>query len=59
MIVGMNVYIDGVGDNFQREQLPKGFRHIITNDGETWDDMNKFLTDALELEKAKFPQENF
>ena len=49
------IYIDGVGDNFQREQLPKGFRHIITNDGETWDDMNKFLTDALELEKQKVP----
>ena len=49
------IYIDGVGDNFQREQLPKGFRHVITNDGETWDDLNKFLTDALELEKQKVP----
>jgi len=49
------IYIDGIGDNFERVQLPKGFRHIITNDGETWDDMNKFLTDALELEKQKVP----
>ena len=49
------IYIDGQGDDFQRIQLDRGFRHIITNDGETWDDMNKFLTDALELEKQKVP----
>ena len=49
------IYIDGVGEDFQRYQLPKGFRHVITNDGETWDDLNKFLTDALELEKSLVP----
>tara|TARA_Y100000015_G_scaffold26427_1_gene25555 strand:+ start:210 stop:1313 length:1104 start_codon:yes stop_codon:yes gene_type:complete len=32
--------------------LPPGFNHIITNDGETWVDPNKFLVDAVELEKT-------
>ena len=49
------IYMDDVGESFQRINLPKGFRHVITNDGETWDDLNKFLTDALELEKQKVP----
>jgi len=35
--------------------LPSGFRHIITNDGETWFKPMKFLTDALELELDKVP----
>lgn len=37
-------------EDFQRVNLPKEFRHIITNDGETWINPTKFLTDALELE---------
>ena len=49
------IYLDDVGQNFERVHLDKGFRHVITNDGETWDDKNKFLTDALELEKQKVP----
>jgi glycosyltransferase involved in cell wall biosynthesis len=37
-------------DNFQIVNLPRGFRHIITNDGQTWDASLKFLNDALILE---------
>ena len=36
--------------NFQVINLPRGFRHIITNDGKTWEDPLKFLNDALLLE---------
>lgn len=43
------ILLDGT-ENFQRVNLPKEFRHIITNDGETWVNPTKFLTDALELE---------
>lgn len=35
---------------FQWVNLPKSFRHIITNDGMTWTNNFKFLKDALELE---------
>ena len=47
------IYIDGIGDQFQRVDLDRGFRHVITNDGQTWSDPNKFLVDAVELEKSK------
>lgn len=43
------ILLDGT-ENFQRVNLPREFRHIITNDGETWVNPTKFLTDALELE---------
>lgn len=37
-------------ENFQRVALPRGFRHVITNDGNTWVNPTKFFTDAMELE---------
>ena len=40
----------GTGENFQRVDLHKGFRHVLTNDGMTWYQPMKFLKDALELE---------
>jgi hypothetical protein len=40
-------------EEFQRIQLDVGFKHIITNDGDTWFNPTKFLTDALELENQK------
>lgn len=43
------ILLNGTED-FQRINLPKEFRHIITNDGETWTNSSKFLSDALELE---------
>ena len=47
------ILLPGYGENnegFQRINLPPSFRHIITNDGQTWNSQNKFLRDALELE---------
>jgi glycosyltransferase involved in cell wall biosynthesis len=48
------ILLPGCGETeeeFQRMNLPNSFKHIITNDGETWVDPNKFLVDALELER--------
>jgi tetratricopeptide (TPR) repeat protein len=36
--------------NFERRNLPYSFRHVITNDGQTWSSPEKFCTDALLLE---------
>jgi glycosyltransferase involved in cell wall biosynthesis len=47
------IFLPGSGEGdggFQIVNLPRGFRHIITNDGQTWDASFKFLKDALELE---------
>lgn len=47
------IHLPDVGEAFQRVNLPFGFRHIITNDGQTWYAPMKFLKDALELEIDK------
>lgn len=39
-------------EDFERRTLPHQFRHKLSNDGVTWSDPKKFLTDALELERA-------
>lgn len=44
-----------IDEDFERYSLPMGFRHIITNDGQTWDVGNKFITDALTLELDLVP----
>ncbi len=49
------IHLPEIGESFQRVNLPKSFRQIITNDGETWFKPMKFLTDALELELDKVP----
>lgn len=49
------IHLPTVDEAFSRVSLDKGFRQIITNDGETWDAPMKFLSDALELEKDKVP----
>ena len=49
------IHLPVIDEGFQRVSLDRGFRHYITNDGETWDAPMKFLTDALELEKDKVP----
>jgi tetratricopeptide (TPR) repeat protein len=37
-------------NKFQMVNLPRSFRHVISNDGITWTSSMKFLRDALELE---------
>ena len=49
------IHLPDVDESFERVNLPTGFRHIITNDGETWFAPMKFLNDALELERDKVP----
>ena len=47
------IYLPGAGEDdghYQIVNLPKSFKHLITNDGQTWDDNLKFLNDALVLE---------
>ena len=46
---------DDVGEEFQRVPLDKKFRHILTNDGQTWLQPMKFLKDALNLELDVVP----
>jgi glycosyltransferase involved in cell wall biosynthesis len=47
------IHLPEVGENFQRMVLSEKFRHVVTNDGQTWHVPRKFLKDALELESDK------
>jgi glycosyltransferase involved in cell wall biosynthesis len=47
------IHLPEIGEEFQRVTMPYGFRHLITNDGQTWFAPRKFLRDALELEIDK------
>lgn len=45
------IYLDGVGEGFQRYPMPEGFKHIVFGDGKSWFNPTKFYGDALEIEK--------
>lgn len=47
------IHLPDIGDRFQRVNLPYGFRHLVSQDGDTWFVARKFLKDALELELDK------
>ncbi len=47
------IHLPEIGENFQRVTLSEKFRHLVTNDGQTWFAPRKFLKDALELESDK------
>ena len=47
------IHLPEIGENFQRINMPYGFRHLVSQDGETWHVPRKFLKDALELEIDK------
>ena len=47
------IHLPQIGENFQRETLPFSFRHLVSQDGNTWFAPRKFLRDALELEIDK------
>lgn len=47
------IHLPEIGDTFQRVDLPFGFRHLVSQDGNTWFAPRKFLRDALELEIDK------
>ena len=46
-------HLPEISEDFQRINLPEGFRHRVSQDGETWYVPRKFLRDALELEIDK------
>lgn len=43
--------LDGVGENFQRYNLPNKIRQIGFNEGQSWQNDKKFISDALILEE--------
>lgn len=47
------IHLPDIGENFERRNMPYGFRHLVSQDGQTWAAPRKFLKDALELEIDK------
>lgn len=47
------IHLPEIGEGFQRKDMPFGFRHLVSQDGNTWFAPRKFLRDALELEIDK------
>jgi glycosyltransferase involved in cell wall biosynthesis len=47
----ISLEMDGIGENFQRVNLPLSFRQIGTNDGESYLAPTKYVSDALKLEE--------
>jgi len=47
------IHLPEIGEGFIRANMPFGFRHLVSQDGETWAVPRKFLKDALELEIDK------
>jgi tetratricopeptide (TPR) repeat protein len=47
------IHLPEIGEDFQRLTMPYGFRHLVSQDGDTWAAPRKFLRDALELEIDK------
>ena len=43
--------LPGVGEEFQRFNLPRSFRQVGTNDGESYTVPTKYVSDALKLEE--------
>ncbi len=44
------IHLPDLGESFNRVNMPYGFRHLVSQDGQTWYVPRKFLRDALELE---------
>lgn len=47
------IHLPRIGEAFERKNMPYGFRHLVSQDGNTWFAPRKFLRDALELEIDK------
>ena len=55
------IYLDdGVtGEHFQRYDLPQSFRQIGYNEGQSWSNPTKFISDALILEEKMIKENTF
>ena len=42
-------------DSFERATIKPGFRHVLTNDGKTWENPNKYVSDGLTMELEHVP----
>jgi glycosyltransferase involved in cell wall biosynthesis len=52
------IYLDNeIGENFERANLPRNFRMIGTNDGESYTVRTKYISDALKLEEQLIREE--
>lgn len=47
-----------IGENFQRVDLPRSFRQIGLNEGQSWANPTKFVTDSLVLEEKLISEGN-
>lgn len=45
------IYLEDLGEEFERRSLNESYRHVVYGDGKTWSDPYKFMIDALELER--------
>jgi glycosyltransferase involved in cell wall biosynthesis len=45
------IYIDSIGEGFQRMALDTKYHHVVYADGQTWNNPYKWIVDALELER--------
>lgn len=50
--------LEGIGLNYRSRSLPWGFRHINSNQGQSWGSPTKFITDALVLEEKMIREQN-
>lgn len=48
-----------IGENFSRVNLPIGFRHIGSNEGQSWSNPLKFVSDSLILEEKMIRENSF
>jgi tetratricopeptide (TPR) repeat protein len=52
------IYIDNeIGEGFERVDLPRSFRMIGTNDGESYSVRTKYISDALKIEEKLIREE--
>jgi glycosyltransferase involved in cell wall biosynthesis len=52
------IYHQELGEGFQRVDLPRGIRQIGLNEGQSWSNPTKFVTDALTLEEQMISEGN-
>ena len=52
------IYHQDLGENFLRMDLPRSFRQLGLNEGQSWGNPTKFVTDALTLEEKMISEGN-